>query len=312
MKKTSHGRTVSGNYFLHTRTQRGLYVALVLIAVIVAGAVATVVIRADTATTASFQAEAGTIVSPASVSADSSASGGSSVLFGAATAGEPVPLGVPGAWSTVFADEFTGTSLDTTKWVNLEGGTMNGVTTRAANVSVSGGNAILKLSDSANGAEIVTNPYGGQPQQYMLQVGHYAEARVYFPGNGTNLYNWPAWWSSGPNWPSSGEHDIAEVLEGGKLTVNYHWGVYPAHSSLRGYTASGATWGNAWHVFGVHRKAASADVYWDGTKVASYATNDNGNPQSLILNIGKSGNAMYGDAGALRVDYVRAWEPSGS
>lgn len=290
---------------MHKRHHTSIVIVCMVVAFATVGSILYMRSRAATPT-AAVEAEAGTALSPAATVSDTTASGGSAVKFNA-TSAEPKPLGVPGTWTLAFDDEFNGTSLDTTKWVNLDNGTMNGVTTRAANVSVSGGNAILTLSDSANGAEIVTNPYGGQPQQYMLQVGHYAEARVYFPGNGTNLYNWPAWWTSGPNWPSSGEHDIAEVLEGGKLTVNYHWGVYPAHSSLRGYTGSGATWGNAWHVFGVHRQATSADVYWDGVKVASYATNDNGNPQSLILNIGKSGNAMYGAAGALRVDYVRAW-----
>lgn len=305
-KIKTHSSNISGNKVLSIGV-----LSFLLLAVVVAGVFATVFIHADTTTMVSFQPETGAVVSPASIITDATASGGSSIQFGSVDTTDPSPAGVPGTWTLAFADEFDGTSLDTTKWVNLEGATMNGVTTRAANVSVSGGNAILKLSDSANGAEIVTNPYGGQPQQYMLKVGHYAEARVYFPGNGTNLYNWPAWWSSGPNWPSSGEHDIAEVLEGDKLTVNYHWGVYPAHNSLRGYTGGAATWGNAWHVFGVHRKTNSADVYWDGIKVASYATNDNGNPQSLILNIGKSGNAMYGDAGALRIDYVRAWQPAG-
>lgn len=211
-------------------------------------------------------------------------------------------------WTLVFEDTFSGTSLDTSKWNNMDGNSMNNVTTVASNISVTGGNLLLTLSDSTHGAEIATNPQGWQTNQYMLQVGHYTEARIYFPGDGSNLYNWPAWWVSGPNWPAAGEHDIAEVLEGGKLTVNYHWGAdYTVHQNLRGYTASGASWGNSWHVYGLYRKPTSADVYYDGVKVASYATDDNGNPQSLILNIGSSGNPMYGMAGALRVDYVRAW-----
>ena len=59
----------------------------------------------------------------------------------------------------------------------------------------------------------------------------------------------------------------------------------------------------------MHRKAASADIYWDGKLVKSYSTDDNNSAESLLLNIGvHSSNTVIGSAGALRVDYVRAWE----
>ena len=44
--------------------------------------------------------------------------------------------------------------------------------------------------------------------------------RIYFPGDGTTIYNWPAWWTTGLAWPGNGENDIAEGL--GTMTVNYH------------------------------------------------------------------------------------------
>ena len=135
----------------------------------------------------------------------------------------------------------------------------------------------------------------------MAPVGSYSEARVYFPGNGTSLYNWPAWWTSGPNWPAAGEHDIAEVL-GGKLTVNYH-----SPSGAHNQGAVTGNWGNAFHVYGVYRKASSADVYWDGVLVKSYPTDDNGAGQSLLLNVGAGSPAAYGTASQVKVDYVRVW-----
>ena len=79
--------------------------------------------------------------------------------------------------------------------------------------------ATLTLSDSSHGAEICT--CNGPSNAYSLPVGGVAEARVYFPGDSSRgVYNWPAWWASGPNWPSAGESDIAEGLSG-SLTVNY-------------------------------------------------------------------------------------------
>ncbi|HYP45999.1 MAG TPA: family 16 glycosylhydrolase [Propionibacteriaceae bacterium] len=211
------------------------------------------------------------------------------------------PVGVPGDWTPSFSDEFNGTALDTSKWVALEGYNTNGVTTRAKNVSVSGGNLVLTLESSSSGAEVDSAPYDGAGANgYLLPVGGYAEARINFPGRGSTIYNWPAWWASGPNWPAAGEHDIAEGL--GNLTVNYH---SPSGAHNQG-TVPG-TWSNSFHTYGLHRKATSADVYWDGRLVKSYRTDDNGGPQALLLNVGRGRNAAYGAASQVKVDYVRAW-----
>jgi hypothetical protein len=201
-----------------------------------------------------------------------------------------------------FADEFDGTSLIGSVWAS-EGYHTNGVVTHTSNVSVSGGNAILTLASSSSGAEICTcydEGYGPG-----LPVGGYTEARIRFPGNGTSIYNWPTWWASGPNWPASGEHDIAEAL-GGRLTVNYH------SPSLNHNTGAPAGyWGDQFHTYGLHRKASSADVYWDGRLVRSYPTSDNGNPESLIVNVGtgSGGPNITGPESQVLVDYVRMWTP---
>ena len=94
---------------------------------------------------------------------------------------------------------------------------------------------------------------------------------------------------------------------GGELTINYH---SPSGAHNQG-TVTG-TWQNAFHTYGVHRKATSADVYWDGVKVMSYATDDNGLGEALIANVGFSsdGPLATGAAGQVKVDYVRAWHPA--
>jgi hypothetical protein len=170
-------------------------------------------------------------------------------------------------------------------------------------VSVSGGVATLQLSDATHGAEICTC-IGTSHGEFTLPVGGVAEARVYFPGSATeDVYNKPAWWASGPNWPAAGEHDIAEGV-GGKLAINYHGTTNSAN-----YGSPAGTWGSAFHTFTLYRKAASADVYWDGVLQKSYPTGDNGNGEHLIVSVGKSTTRLpvTGDAGAVRVDYVRAW-----
>lgn len=217
------------------------------------------------------------------------------VIPAAATA----PAGLGGAWTNVFDDEFNGTSLDTSKWTPNEGGQINDVTTHATNVTEGDGHLTLTLARSGSGATVNTDVPGG----YHLAVGQYVEASVLFrSAGGTQLADWPAWWVSGPNWPDAGEHDIAEGLGGDGLTVNYH---SPSGSHNQGSVPG--VWSGAYHTYGLYRAADHADVYWDGQLVKSYPTDDNGQPQTLIFNVGGSG--IYGAGSQVLVDWVRAWTP---
>jgi hypothetical protein len=209
------------------------------------------------------------------------------------------PTGLAGAWTNVFDDEFKSTALDTRKWMPNwygDGGVMNDVATYASNVSVSSGHLNLTLSGQNSGALVSSDVAGG----HKVSVGEYVEASVNFPGNGGSINNWPAWWISGPNWPSAGEHDIAEGL--GSLTANYH-----SPSGAHNQGSVGGAWSNGFHTYGVYRAADHADVYWDGQRVKSYRTDDNGQPENMIFNVGGSGT--YGAASQMQVDWVRAWVP---
>jgi hypothetical protein len=166
-------------------------------------------------------------------------------------------------------------------------------------VSVSGGDLILSLASASSGAMVQT-PNNG----FSVPVGSYVEARVYFSGNGSELYNWPAFWLSGPNWPNAGEHDIGEVWDG-KLTMAYH-----SPSGAHSEGAPSGYWGDGFHEFGIMRNASSASIYWDGNLVASYATDDNGAGEQIIFNTGAGTGspAAYGAASQLKVDYVHVYE----
>lgn len=222
----------------------------------------------------------------------------------ASTGTSLMPLGVPGAWSQTFSDDFNGTTLDTGKWSSswFGGGTMNKVKTNPANVSVGGGNLSLKLSDAGTGALVSSNPKDAAKTGYEFRTG-YTEARISFPGNGTVLHNWPAWWTTGQSWPATGENDIAEVLKG-KLTSNYHSG-----SGTHNQGTIAGNWGNEYHTYGLWRKGNLSEVYVDGVKVKSFPTDDGNAPQYLVLNVGKaSTSTAYGPASEMKVDYVRAWQ----
>ena len=222
----------------------------------------------------------------------------------ASTGSAMMPLGVPGAWSPTFSDDFDGTTLNTSKWSSswFGGGTMNKVRTDPANVSVGGGALSLKLSDAGTGSLVSSNPKDAATTGYEFRTG-YTEARISFPGNGTVLHNWPAWWTTGQSWPATGENDVAEVLKG-KLTSNYH-----SSSGAHNQGTIAGSWGNEYHTYGLWRKGNLSEVYVDGVMVKSFPTDDGNAPQYLVLNVGKaSTSTTYGAASEMKVDYVRAWQ----
>lgn len=207
-------------------------------------------------------------------------------------------------WHLTFSDDFEGSTLDTTKWEATwfgEGTTMNNVQTSSHNVRVADGMVRLSLASQTSGALIHT---GYQPGHYQLPVGSYIEARIRFSGDASGLYNWPAWWiNSTQNYPASGEHDIAEVLDGA-MTVNYH---SPSGSHNQGIVPG--QWTNEFHRYGLYRQAQTAMVYYDRKLVKTYHTDDDGQPLDVILTLGSGqGKTVVGEAGALYVDYVKAWK----
>jgi len=219
------------------------------------------------------------------------------------------PAGVPGTWHLVFDEEFNtlNPAVWTPYWFNDcdPKSKMNGVKTCSSNITVANGEAVLQLSDSDSGALLSTNPKDGVSGHVGFQyTTGYVEARIYFPGTCSGgIYNWPAWWSTGQSYPKTGEIDIAEPLAGNMTTVY--------HSASGGELGSAIVgcWAGGYHTYGVNRMAGVNDIYFDGRRVYSYASQDGNAPHYLILNVGLNPNQRtFGPAGAIKVDWVRAWQ----
>jgi len=86
------------------------------------------------------------------------------------------------------------------------------------------------------------------------------------------------------------------------------WSVYHSAGGKKSRPVPGC-WAGAYHTYGLHRKAGSNDIYYDGNLVHTYATRDGNSPHYLLLNVGVwKGARILGEAGSIRIDYVRVWQ----
>ncbi len=183
-------------------------------------------------------------------------------------------------WALTFADEFNGTSLDTTKWIyNYPYGAVgNGdAYASASNVSEGGGLLTLTAQRVAQGGKDFTT--GTISTGYNLETftGGYIEARVLLP---TTPGSWPAFWGLYSGWPP--ETDIMEYplttdngtdgLASNKYNTNFHYtNSSGGNSAGAGVVTAGSALDTGYHTFGVNWVSNnSVAFYLDGTQVQSF------------------------------------------
>lgn len=176
----------------------------------------------------------------------------------------------------LFCDEFTGTSLDLSKWQpNWYGGSntektkpVNGAERACydpAQVSVGRGKLRLTLTvRSCKASNGVTYPEstGAVSTLYSFQFQDGTlTARAYLPGGVNVIDNWPAIWTDGqPTWPHNGESDIMEGLSG-KACWHYH--------SDAPTTGTCVTLSGGWHTFAEDVRNGTTKYYYDGSLVGT-------------------------------------------
>jgi len=200
---------------------------------------------------------------------------------------------IDSTWTLTFDDEFNGNSVNTehwgTNWLGAPGEITKPINSAEqaaydpAEVSVSDGN--LHLHTDNRSVKVGGKNYNMvagvvQSDGHFEQTYGYFEARIYLDGSGGNIYNWPAFWLDGQNWPNDGECDIVEGLSG-QASWHFH-----SASGAPGGTASGDYTG--WHTYGALWEPGSVTYYYDGVEVGNITSGITSSPMFMILNDGVS------------------------
>ncbi len=228
-------------------------------------------------------------------------------------------------WNLVWADEFNGSSVDTSNWTFETGGGGWGNNelqyyTNGNNATVSGGILTIEARQQSMGGYAYTSTRIKTQGKREFQYGR-LEARLAVPmGQGI----WPAFWMLGANfpsvgWPASGEIDIMEHIN----TQNTTYGTL--HWDNNGYaTYGGNTTVNnpaAFHTYAVEWNSSSIKWFLDGAQFheANILNNINGTdefhrPFFFLLNLAVGGNWPGNPDGSTpfpakyQIDYVRVYQ----
>lgn len=278
-------------------------------------------------TTISAAATAGTFLMAGASGAIAATPAGVHQAVTGSTAATTAPPGAPGHWRKVFDDEFSGKSLNRSKWNT--GWFGNGVTQAVnsaevacydpANIRYSGKTARMMLTRHAETCGGKRQPVAGAQLNTMNKFEFtygYVEARVWIAGVRGKIVNWPGIWLNGHTWPNDGEIDLFEGDQGA-AAYHLHWGSGAAAHQM-GSRAKG-NFSAGYHTFGVDWEPHSITFYYDGRKASPTNTTSYGRnpaPGNLIpavkhyVIIGNSSSASPRPVAtaSMYVDYVRIWQ----
>ena len=223
------------------------------------------------------------------------------------------PAGDPGSWRLVFDDEFDGNSLNTAKWsVGWFGRGITQPLTPAelecfdpAQVSVGGGELSLSMIAKSESCGGKTRPYASgivtTNGKFSFTYG-FMESKVWVPGTGGVISDWPDVWLDGQNWPADGEIDIMEGLSGQACWHFHYPGGQPGDCSSASFTGG-------WHTFGADWRPGAITYYYDGRAVGTITSGITSAPMYIILSLAADtvNGGPLGPA-TIRFDYVHVWQ----
>jgi hypothetical protein len=230
------------------------------------------------------------------------------------------PLGVPGTWHLVLDSEFNGRSLPPDWQTGWFGSGVTGPLTRnetdcdsPSNVTFPGDGTMHVVvsaqpmtcggtTEPYTAALVTTNPNDGRSGPGFQYTYGVIEARVYLPGDNGSIANWPAFWANGQSWPTTGEDDVMEGLDGSAC-----WSFHNSQGGLTNGCLRNIEPG--WHTFASDWEPGSLTYYYDGVEVKSLTTGITSSPMYIILGNGVHANeAGVTEPDAMKVQYVRVWQ----
>ena len=248
-------------------------------------------------------------------------------------------------YNLVWADEFDGTRLDSSKW-NVEknigiwntGGNRELEHYRKENVTLAddgSGNKCLIITakkESYNGYSFTSGKIDTRGK-FSVKYGK-IEARIKMPNSANGL--WPGFWLLGytPDvWPKCGEIDVAELGMKSAITAGnvnkalsgaLHWDNNGAGADYGKVTALGYNMNDDYHVYQLVWTKNLVKMYIDGVEYYAMTTpaaeEFNTNPYFIIFNLAVGG--MFPDIysadgitcpipGKMMIDYIRVYQQAG-
>jgi beta-glucanase (GH16 family) len=234
------------------------------------------------------------------------------------------PLAISGSWKLVLNAPFTGTSLNTSLWragwfgTGVTGPINSNETAcyRPGNVIVPGDGTVHMLvtaqysrckgaTRAFSGAVLSTNPHDGRRGggfEYRYGV---LEAKVYVPGTGSTVADWPAIITLGQVWPRDGEDDVMENLEGA-VCSHFH---SPGNAPGGNLGGCDPFFRPGWHIVSSNWEPGSVTWYYDGVQIAHITTGVTAAPMYIAMVNSVSSKAPgIARPSTMRVAYVRVWQ----
>ncbi|GII80615.1 hypothetical protein Sru01_55970 [Sphaerisporangium rufum] len=182
----------------------------------------------------------------------------------------------PAGWRLVWADEFNGTALDTTKW-NTRDSSLDFdkacITSRAKNIFVSDGSLTIRAHkenyNCAGGTRPYTTGYLDSKGKGSFTYGRF-ETRAKSPNGPSNSRGlWPAFWMR-PDDGGNGEIDVTELPGGASYykasTAAIFRDYTPTKNDFR-YTFPSGYAGDGYHVYTTDWEPGIIRWYVDGKEI---------------------------------------------
>lgn len=239
------------------------------------------------------------------------------LLFGGTSWANPPPG--TGTWVKVFEDNFDGTGdPDAAKWTANWLGCPTCITPPVQSGELAAydpaqcvvGSGVLRLRTIADPVTIggTTYPYRSCMIQsngkFNFTFGYMeANLKVLSSPNG-KIANWPAWWSNGQDWPTTGEIDIFEGLSGDACWHFHYSGGAP------GGCQPGTGYVDGYHTFGALWEAGMIRYYYDGALIGTVSSGVTSAPMYIIMNHA-AGGCCGGELVVPKnmfVNWIRVWQ----